>query len=260
MAESGLPCGDAAACSCAVDVFAPPVTNRQPWEAGRLKRVREGVHARRRGGSTSPSALLLDMGGVVIPTLFESVSVPGFPGGPFDAEEAYATVERGERQEREYWADFMARRPDLDLGELWRVCSRVRPQLAGVLPRLAAVVRVVAFTNDMAHWFGDSWPRSFPELALFDAVIEAAKIGPLKPAVAAFELAAQAIGLQPEACLFVDDLAANLRGAERAGMRTLLFDVTDPAASIGEVCATFGLATDDPGPSRRVFAVPRSRT
>ena len=254
-------------CSCAAPATGPGAHDLElsPWTAGRLKGIRDSVHARRRGGSGTPPVLLLDMGGVVIPTLFESVAVPGFPSGPFDGEEAYATVERGERQEREYWADLVDRRPDLDLGELWRTCSRVRPQLAGVLPRLASVVRVVAFTNDMAHWFGDDWPTRFPELALFDAVLEAAKMGELKPAVRSFERAAEAVGVSPSECLFVDDLQSNLDGARRAGMHTLLFDVTDPTGSIDALCERVGAAsTADTanggggGPSR-VFVVPRSR-
>ncbi|MEE8600677.1 HAD-IA family hydrolase [Euzebya tangerina] len=251
-------------CACAVDAGAgAPARRPEHWETGRLKGVRDRARARRRGTPATPPVLLLDMGGVVIPTLFESVAVPGFPGGPFEAEEAYATVERGERQEREYWADLTVRRPDLDLGELWRTCSRVRPQLAGVLPRLASVARVVAFTNDMAHWFGDEWPTAFPELAWFDRVLEAAKMGELKPAVSSFRRAAEAIGVTPKECLFVDDLQSNLDGARRAGMQTLLFDVTDPAGSIAEVCRQVGTSPPQPtGAHRpsasRVFAVPRA--
>jgi FMN phosphatase YigB (HAD superfamily) len=94
--------------------------------------------------------------------------------------------------------------------------------------RSSGRVKVVAFTNDMAHWFGAGWPDRFPELAHFDEVLEAAKLGPLKPDPAAFRRAAEAIGEPPERCLFVDDLAGNLSGAQSVGMATLLFDVRDP--------------------------------
>ncbi len=88
------------------------------------------------GGGRAPVAVLLDMGGVVIPTLFESVAVAGFPGGPFRGEAEYAAVERGELAERDYWARLAERRPDLDVGALWRACSRVRGEVRGAMARL----------------------------------------------------------------------------------------------------------------------------
>ena len=209
-----------------------------------------------RGGGRGPVAVLLDMGGVVIPTLFESVAVAGFPGGPFRGEAEYAAVERGEVPERDYWARLAERRPDLDVGALWRACSRVRVEVRAAMGALAGRVRLVAFTNDMAHWFGPGWPGRFPELAGFDQVVEAARLGVLKPDPEAFRLAAAEIGEDPQRCLFVDDLAVNLDGAAAVGMQTLLFEVRDPAGSIAALLARLGL-DPDPGPPRpgRVFSV-----
>ena len=127
------------------------------------------------------STVLLDMGGVVIPTLFESTAVPGFPAGPTGDDAEYRAVEQGREQERDYWARLARRRPDIDIGALWRDCSYVRAEVVGLLRILAGRVRVVAFTNDMAHWFGPDWPARFPAVTRFDAVLEAAKLGVLKP-------------------------------------------------------------------------------
>jgi FMN phosphatase YigB (HAD superfamily) len=220
---------------------------RSVWRAA-------GVRARGPGAGRVPAAVLLDMGGVVIPTLFESVAVPGFPGGPLRDEPDYAAVERGDLAERDYWARLAARRPDLDVGALWRACSRVRVELRAALRLLAGRVRLVAFTNDMAHWFGPGWPGRFPELAAFDQVVEAAKLGVLKPDPEAFRLAAAEVGEPPERCLFVDDLAANLDGAAAVGMATMLFEVRDPAGSIAALVARLGLDPDPPA-GRRVFSV-----
>lgn len=227
------------------------------WAVRRRRSVWRAAGARAAGGGEPgrvPAAVLLDMGGVVIPTLFESVAVPGFPGGPFRDEPDYAAVERGDLPERDYWARLAGRRPDLDVGALWRACSRVRVEVRSAIAALAGRVRLVAFTNDMAHWFGPDWPGRFPELASFDQVVEAARLGVLKPDPEAFRLAAAEIGEPPERCLFVDDLAVNLDGAASAGMQTLLFEVRDPGGSIVSLVARLGL---DPGPpgGRRVFTV-----
>jgi FMN phosphatase YigB (HAD superfamily) len=215
-----------------------------------------GIRAWGSGQGRVPAAVLLDMGGVVIPTLFESVAMTGFPGGPFQGEAEYAAVERGEVAERDYWARLAERRPDLDVGALWRACSRVRVEVRAAMGTLAGRVRLVAFTNDMAHWFGPDWPGRFPELAGFDQVVEAARLGVLKPDPEAFRLAAAEIGETPERCLFVDDLAVNLDGAAAVGMQTLLFEVRDPAGSIAALLARLGLDPDPPPPGPgRVFSV-----
>jgi len=218
-----------------------------------VDRVRAGRRQALRRTRATISTVLLDMGGVVIPTLFESTAVPGFPAGPIGEDAEYRAVEQGREQERDYWARLARRRPDLDIGALWRDCSYVRTEVVALLGRLAGRVRVVAFTNDMAHWFGPDWPARFPAMARFDGVLEAAKLGVLKPDPAAFRAAAAALGEDPRRCLFVDDLAANLDGARAVGMATTSFAVPDPAASIARILDAVGLAADEPG-RRRVWS------
>jgi FMN phosphatase YigB (HAD superfamily) len=230
---------------CAARPPEPPGPAPDPVRAGRrraLRRTRAPI-----------GTVLLDMGGVVIPTLFESTRVPGFPAGPTGPDAEYRAVESGVEQEREYWARLARRRPDLDIGALWRDCSYVRAEVVGLLARLAGRVRIVAFTNDMAHWFGPDWPARFPAVNRFDAVLEAAKLGVLKPDPGAFTAAAAALGEDPRRCLFVDDLAANLDGARAVGMSAQLFDVTDPAGSATRVLDALGLPAAEPG-RRRVWS------
>ena len=105
----------------------------------------------------------------------------------------------------------------------------------------------MAFTNDMAHWFGPDWPARFPAVTRFDGVLEAAKLGVLKPDPEAFRAAADALGEDPRRCLFVDDLAANLDGARAVGMATTPFAVTDPAGSVARILDAVGLAAAPTG-------------
>lgn len=55
----------------------------------------------------------------------------------------------------------------------------------------------------------------------FDVVFLSYKEGIAKPNPDAFRLAAERLGLKPEDCVMIDDLAANCEGAEIAGMQSI---------------------------------------
>lgn len=235
--------GPAAACDLA------PLPDLHDWQVQRRRAIWRSA-ARRKG---RVGTVMLDIGGVVIPTLFESVELPGFPRGPLADEPDYARVEAGEVSERDYWETVATRRPELDIGALWRSCSYVRAEVRAAIAAMLSRVRVVALTNDMSHWFGDGWLARFPELSAFDAVVEAAKLGALKPAPEAYVRAAEAVGEAPTGCLLVDDQPVNLEGAERVGMRTLVFDVRRPRESAAELLRSLAIPAHD---VPRVFTIP----
>jgi len=54
--------------------------------------------------------------------------------------------------------------------------------------------------------------------ALFDAVVISGEVGLRKPDPAIYALAAREVGVAPQQCVFVDDIATNVRGAVAAGM------------------------------------------
>ncbi|WP_028924889.1 HAD-IA family hydrolase [Pseudonocardia acaciae] len=224
------------------------------WRATRLRTVRRGAAIRARAAGREAhtiTTVLLDLGGVVVPTLFEVVDDPGFPRGPFGDDPRYAEVERGRLQEREYWAEVSADRPGLDIGEYFRTRLGVRAEIRELLRAAVGRARIAALTNDMAHWFGDGWPTRFPEFGQFDALLEASKYGVLKPDPSVFRWAAARLDERPRRCLFVDDLPSNLRGAAAVGMPTEHFDVTDPAGSVRRILDRLGIPADGAGP--RVF-------
>ena len=229
-------------CACRVTARGGPLPEVDPaaWDVRRRRAVRRAA-AVRAVGDRSVSVLILDVGGVVIPSLFESVDLSGFPAGPLEGDTDWALVQRGETTERDYWAAVAAARPGLDIAGLWRACSQVRGELRGALDLIAGRLRLVAFTNDMEHFFGAGWEDRFPELRAFDAIVEASRLGVHKPHPEAFRAAAAAVGERPERCLFVDDLQANLDGAARAGMRVQLFDVRDPAGAVATLVGALDL-------------------
>jgi len=60
-------------------------------------------------------------------------------------------------------------------------------------------------------------------LALFDAISLSFKKGFIKPQAQAFETIAKELGVEPEACVFIDDQKRNIDGAIKAGMSALLY-------------------------------------
>jgi epoxide hydrolase-like predicted phosphatase len=65
----------------------------------------------------------------------------------------------------------------------------------------------------------DGWwqpPRALD--GLFDVVILSGEVGLAKPDIDIYLLTATKLGLEPDECVFVDDLAVNIHGAAEAGM------------------------------------------
>ncbi|MDP3226012.1 MAG: HAD-IA family hydrolase, partial [Rubrivivax sp.] len=66
--------------------------------------------------------------------------------------------------------------------------------------------------------------------------------GILKPDPRAYAAVVQALGVSAADCVFVDDQLRNVEGARLAGMQTVAFDVTAPAASYCEALQLLGLS------------------
>ncbi len=65
----------------------------------------------------------------------------------------------------------------------------------------------------------DGWwqpPAAFD--GLFDVAILSGEVGLAKPDIGIYLLTATELGVEPQECVFVDDLAINIRGAAEAGM------------------------------------------
>lgn len=57
----------------------------------------------------------------------------------------------------------------------------------------------------------------------FDPVVLSCEVGFRKPEKEIYEIALKKLGLKPEECIFVDDLAENVEGAKNVGMKAFLF-------------------------------------
>ena len=77
----------------------------------------------------------------------------------------------------------------------------------------AAGLRTALLSNS----WGDDYPRHlFPDL--FDVVVISAEVGMRKPEERIFRHTAQLLGLEPQECLFIDDVEANIAAAQAIGL------------------------------------------
>ncbi|MGH9116755.1 MAG: HAD-IA family hydrolase [Acidimicrobiales bacterium] len=93
-------------------------------------------------------------------------------------------------------------------------------------------IRQAVLTNDASKWLGERWLDTWEPASWFEAMIDVATLGVRKPDPGPYLAAAEALGLPPAECLFVDDLPVNCRGAEAVGMASHWFDITRPADSL----------------------------
>ena len=78
---------------------------------------------------------------------------------------------------------------------------------------------------------------------LFDDIVVSAEVGMAKPRPEIFRLAADRLGLPPDACVFVDDWDKNVEAARAVGMQAVLHRV-DQGHDLRAQLAALGVAPD----------------
>jgi putative hydrolase of the HAD superfamily len=76
-------------------------------------------------------------------------------------------------------------------------------------------------------------------MSLFEHVIESSKLGIRKPDPRIYQHACKLLGVQPENCVYLDDLGINLKPAKAMGMRTIKVD--NAAQALGELEEILGI-------------------
>ncbi len=220
---------------------------------------------------TRPQALILDFGGVITRTLFESHALTEAnlglaPGtltwrGPFDpaSDALWREMQADRISERDYW---MARTREVGLlvGETWDrmecfvrrargadLAGMIRPEAtAAIEAAQAAGIRLALLSNELDLFYGADLRDRLALLQRFDAIIDATHTHILKPDPRAYQACLEVLGLPGAACVFVDDQQRNVEGARRAGLRAVQFDVRTPAQSFDLALSALGLAPINP--------------
>lgn len=208
---------------------------------------------------SAAQALVLDFGGVISRTLFETHDLTEralglAPGtltwrGPFDpaSDALWREMQAGHISERDYWMQ-RTREVGRRVGEEWTRMEQFVQRARGADPaaviRPEAVATVEAVTqagkrlailsNELDLFYGADFRRQLPLLERFELIVDATYSGVLKPDARAYAALTEGLGLPPAACVFVDDQPRNVEGARRAGMQAVHFDVRAPGASFCE--------------------------
>lgn len=208
-------------------------------------------------------AVLWDFGGVVLSSPFEAFNRYEVERGlPLDTIRsinaadpdlnAWARFERSEITVAEFDDAFAheARQRGLEIrgsDVLGLLRGDIRPEMVDALDRVRSHgFRTACLTNNMS---GGDGRRDAPTterdsaidaiMARFDAVIESSKVGVRKPEIRFYEIACEALGVEPHECVFLDDLGINLKPAAAMGMITIKVVSADQA--IGDLERALGL-------------------
>ena len=206
--------------------------------------------------AASSTALVLDFGGVISRTLFETHSQSekalGLPAGtlnwrgPFDAasDSLWCDMQAGRISERDYW---LRRSQEVGrlLGEDWNDMQTlvlrargaepdaiVRPEAIDAVKTAKAMgCRVAILSNELDLFYGVQLRERLSLMRDVDVIVDATYTGILKPDPRAYALCESELQLPPQALVLVDDQLRNIEGAQRAGWHTAHLDVREPATA-----------------------------
>ncbi len=216
--------------------------------------------------ANNDKALILDFGGVVTRTLFETHDITeralGLQTGtltwrgPFDpsTDPLWASMQARDITERDYWLT-RTREVGALLGEDWADMKTfvqrargadtelvLRPQARdAILKAKEAGIRLAILSNELDLFYGVEFRKRFPLIELFDVIVDATYTKILKPDPRAYEQVLAELGLDRQNCVFVDDQRKNIEGAIAVGLPHVHFDVTRPAESYARALEMLGI-------------------
>lgn len=212
-------------------------------------------------------ALILDFGGVISRTLFEthelSEQALGLPRGaltwqgPFHPESdcLWQKMQSGEISERDYWLQ-RTKEVGLLVGQNWTemqtlvqkargndVEAIIRPEAIKAIQMVkAAGLKLAIVSNELDLFYGFGFSQKLALLKNFDVIEDATYTEVLKPDPKAYLSCLTSLQLLANECVFVDDQIKNIKGAQQVGLHTVHFDVKNPAFSYEQALNFLGLS------------------
>jgi putative hydrolase of the HAD superfamily len=220
--------------------------------------------------SNPAKALILDFGGVITRTMFETHTATetalGLAAGsltwqgPFapETDPLWRSMQAEQITEREYWQIRSGEVGKL-VGKNWSAMSDfvkaargdapkeiIRPEaLAAINTVKAAGCKLAILSNELDLFYGQAFRQKLPFLTDFDVIVDATYTRVLKPAPEAYLDCLQQLELDPGQCVFVDDQMRNVVGARAVGLQTVAFDVRDPKQSYADALRLMGLTNKE---------------
>lgn len=170
-------------------------------------------------------AIIFDLGGVVIENGVY-VAYQKWPEFEQTFKEKYLiSAERGKISTRKLWKNLSLDLPQLKMKEIENYIFKnfvPIPEVFKIAKRLKENYKIALLTNNLAEWFS-LLDKKYKLSKIFKNLIVSAKVGIRKPEREIYLLTASRLKVNPQECLFIDDLPENIEGARKAKMRTILF-------------------------------------
>jgi len=208
-------------------------------------------------------ALVLDFGGVMTKTIFEThreteTALGLLPGtltwrGPFDPDSdiLWQQMQDGAISERDYYAQRTLEVAAL-CGYQWTEMSQFIQAARGaepnnvIRPEALEVIAIAKthghplaiLSNELDLFYGEAFRNKLTFIDDIEVIVDATYTKILKPDARAYLACCKELSCRPEDCVFVDDQKKNVDGAAAVGMIAVQFDVTKPAASYARALAS----------------------
>ena len=216
--------------------------------------------------SVKMQAAIFDYGGVMsfsplwrVELLADAMQVPKeifskiiFGGAYSDKENPWHEAECGRQPLNIKFAEKMQKRLapygatfDLDFFLPWvsEAENDPDPAMIEVVNELRKAGYQLALLTNAVTEFRPVIEKTVPIYDLFDVIIDSSEVGMRKPDKEIYDLTSQKLEVDNDQCLMIDDLIANVHGAENAGMQGLLFTTSDETAAA--IRHTFQLHVDN---------------
>ena len=111
----------------------------------------------------------------------------------------------------------------VEFSEIWTNMFRLNREVAELIPKLSERYRLLLISNTDPLHFGHVQQR-FPVLSLLEGFILSYQTGRLKPEPEIYLEALRTAKVSSDACLFIDDIEANIRGAQALGIAGIVYN------------------------------------
>ena len=115
----------------------------------------------------------------------------------------------------------------------------VRPAMVEALSNCASKFKTAMLTNNITPMREQDLDEEVKKVVeIFDILVESSIEGCRKPEERFYEIACERLAVNPESCVFLDDLGINLKPARAMGMKTI--KVVEPEKAIEELYEIIG--------------------
>jgi putative hydrolase of the HAD superfamily len=155
-----------------------------------------------------------------------------------DGEHPLFELERGRISEAAFLARMadeleptLGHRPEMHrFSEIYFQALEPNQPMIELMRELKRDHRMALLTNNVREW-EPLWRSMLPVDELFELVVDSAFVGCRKPEPQIYQITLERLGLPPQACIFVDDIAHHCEAAQALGIAAVHFRNAEQASA-----------------------------